>query len=907
MPRSFGDGIRVGVRKLFVPSLRTSARSRDDMREELQAHIDARVEYLVARGRSPEEARAESERRFGNIEEAMTLLQESAVDKERTLTARERAASVWQDAQFVIRGLRRSPAFTAGVVATLALGLGINSAVFRIADRVLFRAPNGVTAPSALRRVGIISTNVRGTPSEVSTFSYPDARMLADSRAFAGVAMYASPSRAQKSADGREVASIYVDSGYFHLLGVRPAVGRFFDASEADVAGNVPVAVIGDAYWKRELGGGPLTTSTTIKLNDKAYHVIGVTPPGFIGFDLDPIDVWLPFGVAELGRATINGTPIPWYKTTMMRALRVVGRVPNGAADARVEMQAAAPIAASDRDAGNRLRSIHLHPIVSSRDLSGNDSSNALVGRLAGVAAVVLLIACANAANLLLARALRRRREIAVRLALGGSRTRIVRLLIVESMTLALIGGLAAGLAGYWTGGGLRRLLFPDAKWSTAAFDDRALAFTLAIALIAGLAAGLAPAIQLSNPDLVNALKDNRHQPGRRSHKTRAVLVVLQTAFSLALLIGSGLLVRSLQKLNSINLGLDPEGLVTVYAQSGRGRFGGLAGPPAPAGQTVTADQLAERMRKHPDVRGVALASIVPFGAQSSMNISIPGHVEEVHGDATGPFYSFVGPDYFKVMGTRLVRGRLLSASDVSGSQPVAVVNETMARQIWNGESPFGTCILLSGGCAQVVGIVEDVRDTRGSGAPLLRYYLPLAQRADSAEALVLRTSAEKAPAIAAILQSMVPATQRAQIELIADRINVSMRPWRLATLLFMTLGGVALALACVGVYSVMSYIASERIHELGVRIVLGAQAGDIVRLVLSGGLRLVAIGTAVGLVGAALSARLLSTLLFGVSPVDATVYGAAVLILATIGIVATLIPALRVMRTDPTAALKAD
>jgi ABC-type antimicrobial peptide transport system permease subunit len=312
-------------------------------------------------------------------------------------------------------------------------------------------------------------------------------------------------------------------------------------------------------------------------------------------------------------------------------------------------------------------------------------------------------------------------------------------------------------------------------------------------------------------------------------------------------------------------------------------------------------------MRKHPDVHAVALASIVPFGAQSSMGISIPGHVEEVHGDINGPFYNFVGPDYFKVMGTRLVRGRVFTPNDVMGSEMVAVVNETMARQVWNGESPFGTCILLQGGCAQVVGIVEDVRDTRGGGSPLLRYYLPLAQRTDSAEALVLRTSPEKAPAIAAILKSMVPATQGPQIEVISDRINVSMRPWRLATMLFVALGGVALALACVGVYSVMSYVASERIHELGVRIVLGAQAGDIVRLVLAGGLRLVALGAVLGLIAAVLSARFLSSLLFGVSPIDAPVYVAAVAILAAIGIVATLVPALRVMRTDPTVALRAE
>jgi predicted permease len=644
-----------------------------------------------------------------------------------------------------------------------------------------------------------------------------------------------------------------------------------------------------------------------LKIGEKTYHVIGVTPKGFTGVDLDPVDVWLPLGVGEFGRTTMNGVAIPWYRTTMSRPLRILGRVPGGASDARIAAQAAAPLAGIDRETGRAPRTVGLHSLMSSSDLSGKDSTGRLIGRLAGVALVVLLIACANAANLLLARALRRRREIAVRLALGGSRTRIVRLLIVESVVLGLVGGVAAALAGYWTGEGLRRLLFPDARWTTAAFDDRALGFTLLIALGAGLVAGLAPSLQLTNPDLVSSLKDNRYQPGRRSHRTRAVLVVLQTAFSLALLIASGLLVRSLQKLNAINIGFDPDGLVTVLAPSGRGRLGiPLAMGP---GQTVvTADQLAARMRKHPDVRSIALASTAPFGAHSSMGIKIPGRVDEVPSDENGPYYIAVSPEYFKVMGTRLVRGRLFSPADVEGSDPVAVVNETMARQVWKGESPFGTCILFGGGvCAQVVGIVEDVRDTRGGGMAPLRYYLPLAQREDSAEALVMRVPPEKAAALVATLKTIVPAAQRPQIEVISDRINVALRPWRLATLLFMTLGGVALALACVGVYSVMSYIASERIHELGVRIVLGAQASDIVRLVLAGGLRLVAVGAVVGLLAAALSARLLSSLLFGVSPIDATVYIASVVILAAIGIVATLVPALRVMRTDPTVALRTE
>jgi predicted permease len=883
------------------------------MEAELRAHIDARVEYLVARGHSPDAARAEAERRFGDLDATLEILQTSVEHRERRLAMRDQIGALKQDIRFVLRGLSRSPAFTAGVIATFTLGLGINSAVFRIADRVLLRAPDGVANSTMLRRVNTTTPVIGGTPIESPTFSYPSARAVADNRAFSGAATYASARL--KSADGRDVAGIYVDSGFFHLLGVKLSVGRLFDAREAEPGAEIPVAVVSYDYWQRELGGVPITSGLTTKLSDRTYQVIGVTPRGFVGLDLDPTDVWLPFGVASLGRAVINGVVIPWYRTNNLRAMRVVGRVPVDASDTRVANQAGAALGALDAEIGTRPRGVILRSINAARDATGNDNTSRLLGRLAGVAIVVLLISCANAANLLLARAVRRRREIAVRLALGGARHRIVRLLVVESVVLGMAGGAAAALAGYWTGDGLRRLLFPDGRWTSAAFDDRTLIFTLVIALVAGLIAGLAPALQLSNPDLVTALKDNRHQPGRRSHLTRATLVVLQTAFSMALLIGSGLLVRSMQKLNAVSIGFDPNGLVTTEIVN-PSRFAALNTSLPPGVARVTASDVLARIRRHPDVRDVALASLAPFGSQQSMSISVPGQPEPVIAPQNGPFYFSVSPNYFNVMGTRLLRGRLFTASDSRGSLPVTVVSETMARLYWPGREPFGTCLLLATAtCAQVVGVVEDIRDTRGGSAPPPRYYLPLSQRndpsdgsaVDSAQAVIIRTPPERAAFVAAMIKSSVPAGQRATIEVISDRVNRALRPWRLGALLFSGLGVVALLLACVGVYSVMSYVASERIHELGVRIVLGATASDIMGLVLASGARLVVIGATLGVLAAALGARLLASLLFGVSPLEPGVYAAAVVILMAIGVTATLVPAWRAMRTDPTVALRAE
>jgi predicted permease len=885
------------------------------MEAEFRAHIDARVEYLVARGHDPQTARAEAMRRFGDVDATLEILQSSAEDRERRLNLADRIGALKQDVRFVLRGLGRSPVFTAGVIATLTLGLGINSAVFRIADRVLLRAPVGVVDPSGVRRVSA-STPVTGAPPvETPTFTFPAARLVADSRAFARASTYAS-TRGLKSQDGRDISGIYVDSSFFALLGVKPAAGRFFDARETEPGAEIPVVVVSHDYWQRDLGGVAITSGLTTKIGDRQYQVVGVTPRGFVGLELDPVDVWLPFGVAQLGRAVINGVTIPWYRTNNFRAMRVIGRMPSGAMDSRVAAQAGAGLAALDVEGGSQPRGVILRSLNASRDATGSDTTSRLLGRLAGVAIVVLLISCANAANLLLARAMRRRREIAVRLALGGARSRIVRLLVVESLVLGLGGGLAAALAGYWTGEGLRRLLFPDGRWATTAFDDRTMVFTLVIALAAGLVAGLAPALQLTNPDLVTSLKDNRHQPGRRSHHTRAMLVVLQTAFSMALLIGSGLLVRSMQKLNAVNIGFEPEGLVTTEIPN-LSRFAVLNSGPVGANR-MTASEIFNRLRNHPDVRGIALASLAPFGSEQAMDISVPGQPAPLVPPQGGAVYLSVSANYFTVMGTRLVRGRLFNDRDVRGSLPVALVSEALAKIYWPDREPFGTCILLGNAtCAQVVGVVETIRDTRGGSAPRPRFYLPLSQQtrstafdapgSDSAQAAIIRTAPARAVTVAATIKSLVPAGQRVAIEVTADRVNRALRPWRLGAMLFSGLGIVALLLACVGVYSVMSYIASERIHELGVRIVLGATSSDIVRLVLASGARLVLVGAALGLIGAALGARLLASLLFGVSPLDPGVYIASVVVLAVTGTVATMVPAIRAMRTDPTEALRAE
>jgi predicted permease len=897
-------GLRSGVRRLFVPAVPGATRTRNSLRAEIRAHIDERVEYLVARGASRAEAEREAAARFGDdFDEAMRALEATAVAGQRRETMREHLESIGDDIRFVLRGCRRAPAFTLGVVVTLALGLGINSAVFRVADRVLMRAPAGIAEPGALRRVTALQSNSKQSmPIESQMLSYPQARGVAESRAFARAALY-SPARGLLTRDGREASAIYVDSGFFRTLGVRPLIGRFFDATEAEPGSGFALAVASYAYWKRELGEADVSRGVTVQLSNRQYRIIGVAPRDFNGVDLDPLDLFLPYGVAVLGRGSMNGVEIPWYRMTMTRAVRVVGRLPQGMSDARAAEAARVALANAASEFGATFNGVHLATLHEFRDAAGSDASRPLLARLVLVVAVVLGIACANAANLLLARGLRRRRELAVRLALGASRKRIMRLLLLESAVLGVLGGLAAALAGYWMGDALRRLVMPGARWTTSAFDDRVLLFTSLAAVVAGLTAGLAPTLQLTTPDLVSGLKDNRHQPGAQTHRTRSLLIIVQTAFSLFLVIASGLLVRSLVQLSSVDLGYDASGLVTADLPS---RSMGLPGDPPD--DPLAAVTLARRIARAPGLKTIALSAHAPFGSHSSMGtVTVPGRPTPEIPPGDGPWYDVVSSNFFSTLGMHLVKGRLFSDADVMGSQPVVIVNETMARYYWSGADPLRSCILGRGMCARVVGVVRDVRDFHNGDAPPPRYYYALPQQGDTARAVIVRATREAEPRLSRAIKAAVAPGQRLTLQLVDDRVADAMRPWRVATLLFAALGAIALVLSCVGVYSVMSYITAERVPELGVRLVLGATSGTIVRLVLMSGLRIVGVGLLVGIVAAALGSRLLSSLLFGVSPMDPAVYVGATISLGLMGVLATLVPAIRVARTDPAVVLRAE
>jgi predicted permease len=791
--------------------------------------------------------------------------------------------------------MRHQPAFALGLVGVLALGIGVNLAVFGVADRVLLRPPYGVSDPGRVWRLETSFAQPGREAARFTTFSFPDVETIAAAGALevsAGTVPSVVP-----DPDGRPVALSYVDGRFFPLLGIRPAAGRFFDAAEGAPGAGVPVAVVSFGYWQRELAGEPPGGGAVVRLAGRAHAVVGVAPRGFTGIDLDPVDVWLPLGVATLGRGVVNGVEIPWYRMDMSRPLRLVGRVAPGASPDAVASRLQAAIDARAGAGGQAGRRIDLRPIVPIGGGPATDAAHRMLARLSGVAALVLIIAVANATHLLLARGLRRQREVATRIALGASRARVWRLLVSESVVIALVAGLAASVAGGWVATALQRLVFPDARWTTSIVDARTMIFTVAVSLLAGLLAGMAPAAQATASGITSAIRAGRATGTRRTRAMRAGLLVAQTALSLVLLVASGLLVASLLRLGAVRLGFEPDGLVSISL-------------PAPLFRSETAPgaidtrALAERLRAADDGLDVAFASVAPFGATKVVDVMIPGSTYEPPTNRDAPRVNEVGPELFAVMGSRIVWGRGFRAGDDAG-EPVTVVNETMARNYWGGTPPSGACVLPMGNpCARVVGVVEDVVEAPGQ-PPVMRYYLPLDMARQAAPVLVARTAASRVEELVAGARSVLPAGQRATIDVVGDRVDRAMRPWQTAAWLFSSLGAVALVLACAGIYSIVSYGAAERMHELGVRVALGATRRDLVRLVMGGGLRLAAAGSLAGIVAALAGARLLASLLFDVSPFDPRVYAVAVVCLAVAGTAAMLPAVMRASRIDAVIALR--
>jgi len=526
---------------------------------------------------------------------------------------------------------------------------------------------------------------------------------------------------------------------------------------------------------------------------------------------------------------------------------------------------------------------------------------------LAAVSAIVLLIGCANVANLLLARAVQRKREIAVRLALGASRGRLVRQMLAESAVLAALGGAAALLVTLWVGPILRASFLPANAAASAALDLRILVFAAFAVLATAALAGVAPAYHASAPDLSAELKSGEREGRFQASATRTGLLVGQVALTLVLLMGAGLFVSSLRRVRSLRLGFDADRLIVASVDLSSL---GYARPAI----NMLYERMRERVRQVPGVTGASLAVGSPFGVGFAVSLEVPGRDSLPRVKTGGPYVAAVTPDYFHTMGTALRRGRVFVASDDAGAQRVVTVNETMARLYWPGEEPLGKCLKIGGRtapCRQVVGVVEDAR--WGSVIDeAVQYFIPLAQTdsvmTSPVTALLVRT-AGPSDALAGAVRREVQATSAdlpyPTIDPMPQKFAWQLRPWRLGSAILSIFGGLGLLLAAIGLYGVLSYVVSQRTQEIGVRIALGAAAGHVRRVVLLQTLRVVGIGVLLGTIAALAAGRVIASQLYGVTPHDPVVLSVAVMILVAVAVVASYLPARRATKVDPMVALR--
>ncbi|MFN2565239.1 MAG: ABC transporter permease, partial [Gemmatimonadaceae bacterium] len=814
--------------------------------------------------------------------------------------------AVRDDLRYTLRGLAKAPGFAAAAILTFALGVGANSTMFGVVDRLLLRPPAHVREPE--RVVRLAARMVGETTGGQRTFSYPVYKAVRDRvRSFEVVAMSAYAGVPWGRGDqARGLDGLLVSASYFPLLGVRPHLGRFILPEEDVEPVGAPVVVISYGFWMRQFAGDRRVIGRTLELGQRRYMIIGVTPPGFTGTELSAPDVWIPITAsqgrlqADAGWATRGGS------TTW---LSIYARLRPGVAPHWVsgETMRAMRAAAPDAFYVGPNRRIIVEPIIVSRAESAGVGAQ-VTTLLAAMSILVLLIACANVINLLLARGLRRRREIAVRLALGVSRGRLVGQLLAESVLLALLGGAAALLVAYWGGGLVRTLLFGDITWADAPVDRRVLGFTMLLALVAGVLAGLLPALQTSRPELTSALKAGAREGGATRSRTRTALLIMQAALSVVLLVGTGLFVRSLGRISQIRLGVDVDRVLL-------GRMDLRATGRSPADADAVFGRVLDRVRGLPGVQSAAVAATVPFSESFGAGVVVPGHdprsVDDPH------FYNAVTPGYFATIGAPLLAGRDFGPGDHAASARVVIISEAMARRYWPRESAVGNCIFVDSDtppCAQVVGVAADVKRQGVFEEDRMFVYAPLAQapRIRSRRLVVRPAGDDPARLIEPVrraMQTAVPGLPYASVGLLRDMTNVrqQLRPWQLGAAFFGAFGALALLLAAVGLYGVVSYTVTQRTHEMGVRVALGAQARDVARLVMREGVGVTAAGAAIGVAAALAGGRFVQSLLYEVSAWDPLVFAAVAVTLLAVAVAATLVPAWRATRVDPVVALRAE
>jgi predicted permease len=809
----------------------------------------------------------------------------------------------WQDLRYAIRMMGRTPAFTIVAVLTLALGIGANATIFSWLNAVLLDPLPGVAAPHEL-----VSVHGTSRAQPIISLSYPDFVDFRDrNRSFAGIfaAEESAVSLRAGEAPPERVWAQFVSGNFFDTLGVRALHGRTFLPAEDRTPGTHPVAVISAALWQRRFGGDPDVLGTPITINNRAFSIIGVAPPDFGGSDVGlRFEVWIPMMMVDVfapGQNRIQTRGNRWFSAH--------ARLKPGVtlAQAQAEMDGLAQQLAREFPQTNDGIGVTMAPLWKS-PRSAQEILGPVLLLLMGVVGVVLLIACANVANLLLARATGRRKEIAVRLALGAGRARLVRQMLTESTLLALLGGAAGVAIAFWTSG-LLMLMVPPTDFPVAMdlrVNPSVLAFTFGVALLTGLIFGLAPALQATRADLVAALKDEAASvsSGRRKGWLRNSLVVAQVSLSLVLLIAAGLFLRSLRAVHTFDLGFNPQNVLLVSTDLFPNGYDSAKG-------RQFYEELLRRVEQLPGVRAATLSRRVPlgFGGTSSTTFTVEGY-EPAKDEQVWSFIYNVGPNYLRAMEIPLARGRDFSVEDRRGAPAVAVINETLASRYWKDAHPVGRRFQFGDGeeWITIVGVARDSKYRTLNERPSPMIFLPVLQFYRGDLNLHVRAAGDPTALTAAVtgeIRAMDPNLPVFNIRTMEGNIRAASFQQRMASGLLGVFGFLALGLAAVGIYGVISYSVGQRMQEMGIRIALGAQRADILRLIVGQGMRLIAIGLAIGLAAAFGAARLMASLLFGVSATDTVTFAALPLLLAGVALLACYVPARRATRIDPIRALR--
>jgi putative ABC transport system permease protein len=850
-----------------------------EIQDELQFHIDMRAEENMRQGLQNGEAQRDAERRFGNL----TRIQEQGYD----VRGGQWLEALWQDFRYGARILAKTPSFTLVVVLTLALGVGANSGVFSVVNALILR-PLPYHAPEQLVWVEEISkTNAN---NEVPSAHFID--WQEQSKSLEGIAAVDDATRTLSgSGEPERVQCGKISASFFPVLGAPLVKGRNFTAAE-DNPGAERVAIISHGVWQRRYNGDQDVVGKTITLNDANFTVIGVLSENFRYFQ--PFEVWVPLAI-DLERDRVSGNSSS--QPTLARLKPGVTRE-----QARVELNTILQRYEAAKPEGVKHqgdRQVKLVPLQ--EHFLGDRRRPVLV--LLGAVALVLLIACANVANLLLARGVTRQKELAIRAALGAGWFRLTRQILTECLLLALVGGAAGLLLAYWLTRFISSLNSADtigemARVSAITIDLRVLGFTLLISLLTGMFFGLLSALQLSRPDFNVSLKEGGRGSSSHRRGLRNALMVSEVALAIVLLVGSGLLIRSFIKLVGVDPGYTAENLLTARL-------------PLPSRYRENSqrvqfyEQTLQRLASAPGVTAVGATSHLPLlGYNLGAMLSVEGRAP-----LDVPISS-VNPDYFRTMGIVLRSGRLFNDGDTQGAPSVAALSETLARRLFPDANPLGKQFKLPGSGAElttVVGVVSDVRH-KGLDRDIENALYLNFRQTPREMALVLRSAVEPsrlAPALRNVVREVDPALPVYDVMTMNERLSNSIATRRFNMLLLGGFAALALLLASVGVYGVIAYVVTERTHEVGIRVALGAQSADVLSLFIKQGMAIVSLGVGLGLLGAFALTRVMTSLLFGVGATDPLTFAGVALLLSLIALLACYLPARRAARIDPLVSLR--